>query len=123
MIKTKCTDCGKPFSGLPSDKTGKCGACQLIIMAGADQVSATIAERGKVYGDPLESHTNIGMAWTGLIQQHYGITLAHPLPASLVAQMLVAFKNQRSAKVYKDDNYLDMAAYAKFAEQFQKEGK
>lgn len=88
-----------------------------------DTVSATIAERGKVYGDPMESHTNIGLAWTGLIQQHYGITLAHPLPASLVAQMMASFKIQRSAKCYKDDNYVDLAAYARFAEQFQKEGK
>lgn len=42
------------------------------------------AKRGEVYGDPALSHTNIGLAWTGLIQQHYGITLAHPIPNYLV---------------------------------------
>ena len=84
-----------------------------------DQVQATIDERGKVYGDPFQSHQNIGLAWTGLLQQHYGITLPKPLPASLVAQMMVQFKVQRSARVFKDDNYLDMAAYSKFAKEFQ----
>lgn len=84
------------------------------------RLKAIAAERGRVYGDPKESHTNIGLSWTGLIQQHYGIALAHPLPPSLVAQMMVAFKNQRSARVYKADNYDDLKVYAEFAEQFQK---
>lgn len=84
-----------------------------------DKVSATIAERGKVYGDPYDSHENIGLCWTALIQQHYGLTLAKPIPASLVAQMMVSFKMQRSAKVFHEDNYVDAHAYAKFAEEFQ----
>lgn len=82
-------------------------------------VDKTITERGKVYGDPYQSHQNIGLAWTGLIQQHYGIKLDHPLPASLVAQMMVQFKMQRSARVFHADNYIDAHAYTKFAEEFQ----
>ena len=85
----------------------------------ADLVAATIAERGKVYGAPHESHVNIGLSWTGLIQQHYGITLDHPLPASVVELMLVAFKAHRASRVYKKDNYIDLAAYAEFAEESQ----
>lgn len=84
-----------------------------------DIVTATIAERGKIYGDPRESHANIGLSWTGLIQQHYGIKLDHPLPPSLVAQMMVAFKMQRAARVYHADNYVDAHAYTQFAEEFQ----
>lgn len=84
-----------------------------------DTVAATIAERGKVYGDPYQSHRNIGLAWAALIQQHYGIVLDYPLPASLVAQMMVAFKIQRAARVFHADNYIDLAAYARFAEEFQ----
>lgn len=85
-----------------------------------DIVEETIAERGKVYGGPFESHKNIGMSWTALLQQHYGLTFEKPIPASLVAQMMVCFKMQRSARVYKDDNYIDAHAYTKFAEEFQK---
>lgn len=83
-------------------------------------VDQTIAERGKVYGDPKQSHTNIGLSWTALLQQHYGLTLEHPLPPALVAQMMVAFKMQRSTRVFHADNYVDAHAYTKFAEDFQK---
>lgn len=89
-------------------------------LPGQDVVEKTIAERGLVYGDPYLSHLNIALSWTALLQQHLGITFDKPLPASLVAQMMVVFKMQRSAKVYKDDNYVDAHAYAKFADEFQK---
>ena len=49
----------------------------------------------------------------------YGITLDHPLPASVVELMLVAFKAHRASRVYKKDNYIDLAAYAEFAEESQ----
>lgn len=84
-----------------------------------DKVTETIAERSKVYGDPEASHTNIGLSWTGLIQQHYGIKLAHPLPSELVSLMMVVFKAQRSARVFHADNYIDLHAYARFAEEAQ----
>lgn len=84
-----------------------------------DIVSETIAQRGKVYGDPHDSHTNIGLSWTGLIQQHYGLQFKHPLPASLVSQMMVAFKMQRATRVFHADNYVDAHAYARFAEDSQ----
>lgn len=83
-------------------------------------VAAIIEERGKIYGDPQQSHANIGLSWTGLIQQHYGITLPHPIPASLVAQMMVSFKMQRACRVFHEDNYIDASAYASFAHDFQK---
>lgn len=82
-------------------------------------VDEVIAERGKVYGDPFKSHTNIGLAWSGLLRNH-GYELEHVIPASMVAQMLVIFKMLRSARVYKDDNYIDAHAYTQFADEFQK---
>jgi hypothetical protein len=89
-----------------------------------DIVARTIAERGKVYGEPHLSHKNIGLAFTGIIQQHYSIELPHPLPASVVELMMVAFKVHRSSRVYHADNYVDLKAYAKFAEESQlKEAK
>lgn len=89
-----------------------------------DIVTRTIAERGKVYGEPHLSHLNIGLAWTGAIQQFYGIELPHPLPASVVELMMVQFKAHRAVRVYHADNYVDLKAYAKFAEESQlKEAK
>ena len=84
-----------------------------------DKIQDTISERGIVYGDPEFSHHNIGLSWTGLIQQHYGLKLDHPIPASLVAQMMVNFKMQRACRVFKEDNYIDAHAYLHFAETFQ----
>lgn len=88
-------------------------------MITSELVADVVAERGKVYGDPYESHRNIGLTWTALIQQAYGIELPHPMPASLVALMMAAFKVQRSARVFKEDNYIDLSAYAGFAQSFQ----
>lgn len=83
-------------------------------------VKDVVAERGKVYGDPKQGHTNIGLAWTGIVQQHFGITLDHPIPPEIVALMMCAFKVQRACRVFKADNYLDLRAYLGFAEEFQR---
>lgn len=91
--------------------------------SGPEHLSQILAERGAIYGDPLDSHANIGLSWTGLIQQHYGITLDHPLPTSLVAQMMVVFKMQRAARVYHADNYDDAVNYLSFARQAQQQEK
>ncbi len=85
----------------------------------SDIVAATIKERGKVYGEPHLSHENIGLAWTGLIQQHFGIRLPGPIPAFLVELMMAQFKIQRSARVFHKDNYVDVRAYVNFAEHGQ----
>ena len=85
----------------------------------SDIVAETIQQRSAVYGEPHHSHVNIGLAWTALIQQYYGITLPAPLPAHLVELMMVAFKAQRSARVFHADNYVDLRAYAAFAEHAQ----
>ena len=85
-----------------------------------DIVNQTIAERGNIYGDPKLSHENIGLAWTGLIQQHYGIRLDHPLPSFLVSLMMVDFKASRASRVFHSDNFIDLRAHCKFAEDDQK---
>lgn len=88
-------------------------------MSKKQTVDEVVHERSKVYGDPYQSHKNIGLSWTALIQQHYGMDLDRPIPPALVAQMMVVFKMQRSAVVFKADNYIDAMAYAGFAEDFQ----
>ena len=85
----------------------------------SDPTADLIAERGKVYGEPRLSHENIGLSWTGMIQQHYAIRLDHPLPSHIVALMMVQLKAHRSARVYQADNYADLLAYSRFAENDQ----
>lgn len=84
-----------------------------------DTVHAVMRERGSVYGEPHHSHKNIGLAWTGILQQHYGIELPHPIPHSIVELMMVSFKLQRSSRVYHKDNFVDAKAYLEFAEHAQ----
>ena len=84
-----------------------------------DIVDSTIKERGKVYGEPHHSHTNIGLEWTGLLQQYYGINLPSVIPAHVVELMMAAFKIHRAVRVYHPDNYVDLKAYAGFAEHAQ----
>jgi hypothetical protein len=72
-----------------------------------------------IYGLPSESHRNIGISWTALINQHYGIVLPHPLPDWLVELMLVIFKAHRAARVYSADTFYDMLKYAEFANRHQ----
>lgn len=89
-----------------------------------DTVKFTIEERGRIYGEPHLSHENIGLAWTGLLQQHYGMRLEHPIPSWLVELMMASFKVHRSARVYHADNFVDAKAYLAFAEHAQaKPGK
>lgn len=79
------------------------------------RLKKVLRRRQKIYGPPASNHANIGLAWTGLLQQHYGITLPHSIPNWLVELMLVELKVNRSARVYHHDNYIDMVAYAGFA--------
>ncbi len=132
MTHTQCNLCGgKGFvpSIFGTDKV-TCPCCEGkgLVAVGKEQppsttdiVQATIEERGKVYGDPYESHKNIGLAWTALLRQAQFLpdNSSYVIPASLVAQMMVVFKMQRSARVFKEDNYVDAHAYTKFAEEFQ----
>jgi len=63
-----------------------------------EQLDRIITERGKQYGEPTFNHRNIGLAWTGLIQQHYGIDRAcNDAP-------------------YHEDNYLDGINYVRLAQ-------
>jgi hypothetical protein len=85
-----------------------------------DKLEAIKLERGKVYGESELSHENIGLAWTGILQQHYGIRFPESIPAWLVEHMMVQFKIQRSARVFHQDNFDDAKNYLEFAERDQK---
>lgn len=80
-------------------------------------------DRQAIYGDPLENHKGIGMAWTPLLQPHVeAIARGEPLKASTVAHMMAAMKLNRMRRVYHQDNYDDLAIYLEFARKWQEEG-
>lgn len=75
------------------------------------------AKRERVYGNAQENHDNIGLQWTGLLQQHYGIKLPKVLPGSMVATMMASLKCNRAATPleFNPDNYTDGMAYFEIA--------
>lgn len=82
-----------------------------------DEDKKIYVERKKRYGDHLHGHKNLGLLWTGLLQNHYGIRLAHPIPASLAELMMAANKLNRAAVNPKwKDNYHDGRIYLTLAE-------
>lgn len=83
-------------------------------------IEQTIEQRSNIYGPPQMSMENIGLAWTGLIQQHFGIRLDHPIPGFLTALMMSEVKINRSARVFHPDNFVDAPAFLQFAHDAQK---
>ena len=81
-----------------------------------ETVHQTMRERGTVYGEPHHSHKNIGLEWTGILQQFYGIDLPSAIPAHVVELMMASFKIHRAVRVFHEDNYVDCRAYLEFAE-------
>lgn len=80
-------------------------------------------DRKKSYPDANAGHTNLGLAWTGLIQNHYGIVLKEPLPAELVLLMMAASKANRCAVASREDDYIDLRNYARLAKEARGYGK
>ena len=82
-------------------------------------------QRGAQYGNADESHENTGLVWTGLIQNHYGIKLDHPLSASLVEIMMAGNKLNRmvTPNDMQDDDYLDGRVYIQLAREARRRGR
>jgi len=74
-----------------------------------------IEERSSYYGDPTFAHANLGLLWTGIIQNHYGIELPRPVSAELVHLLMVASKLNRIAVAHREDDYDDARCYLRLA--------
>jgi len=78
------------------------------------------AERGAIYGDPVENHKGIAMMIAPLLQPHWeAIRDMKPIPASTVCCLLVAVKLNRMRRVRHEDNPRDLTLYAMFADVMQ----
>lgn len=77
-------------------------------------------QRQKRYGHFIDAHENLGLVWTGLIQNYFRIKLSEPIPSHLVLLMMAASKLNR-AVAEKDlpdsDNYNDNKIYIEMAKQ------
>lgn len=75
--------------------------------------------RSARYGrDHVAGHRNLGLEWTGILQNHYGIQFEHPIPPHIVELMMVMSKCNRAAVDPNGrDNYVDGRAYLAMAEE------
>lgn len=73
----------------------------------------TCGERDESYGQPVDNLTDVAAMWSTYLQTKYKIDL--DLTAEDVAWMNVHIKIARSFKSFKEDNYVDAAAYAAIA--------
>lgn len=74
-------------------------------------------KREQYYGNAKRNHDTIGLMFTGLLENHYGFKLPHPVPGHIVALFLVCVKANRAAAPLKfnPDNYEDGMAYFEIA--------
>lgn len=73
-------------------------------------------DRNIVYGDSTVANTQLGLIWTAMIQQHYGIELPHPIPADLALLLQAGMKLCRLArKPDHEDSQKDALVYMKLA--------
>jgi len=80
------------------------------------------AERGARYGEGTQAHTNLGLIWTGILQNHFLMTLPAPIPADVVLLMMAANKLNRAAcpTPLHGDNYDDGVIYVEMAREAKK---
>jgi len=75
-------------------------------------------QRQKRYGNFVDAHENLGLIWTGLIQNYFQIKLPEPIPSHLVLLMMAASKLNRAVAekdLIDSDNYDDAKIYAEMA--------
>lgn len=73
-------------------------------------------ERGATYGDATLGHHNLGLCWTGILQNHFKTELPWPIPADVVLLMMAALKLNRAAiDRGGEDHYADGRIYIELA--------
>ena len=82
------------------------------------------SNRAQKYGPATFAHRNLGLIWTGILQNHFGCSLPHPIPPDVVLLMLGGNKINRAVleSSGRPDDYLDLRIYAQLAME-AREGK
>lgn len=81
------------------------------------------AQRQKRYGAFIRAHENLGLLWTGLIQNYFRIQLPSTIPSHIVLLMMVASKLNRitAEGSVNDENYDDGKIYLELTKNAKKE--
>lgn len=90
-------------------------------MTEAGKHSALISERGKTYGEPMESHEAIAHCWSGWLKARYGINIQ--LDATDAAMMMALMKVSRVGRALHcdtdhEDTWDDLEVYTSFGRSF-----
>lgn len=79
--------------------------------------AATVAERGKSYGDPSINLTGIGLHWTAILRNHFQNLDIPVIPGHVVALMFAGAKLNRLAKSPDhEDSEHDLRCYLSLAQ-------
>lgn len=79
----------------------------------------TFKTRQERYGTFIQAHKNLGLLWTGLLQNHFRIKLPGPIPSHVVLLMMTASKLNRAVAeelLPDEDNYVDAKIYTAMAQ-------
>lgn len=77
-------------------------------------------QRNALYGDPQRSMENLGLLWTGILQDHFQIRLPHMIPSYITSAMMAAFKLGRSVRPFQKnttEDYTDLRNYLDFSQE------
>jgi Domain of unknown function (DUF6378) len=120
------------FQGVPCcercrDKLKKAGLYDVAFPAAQPHASSPEnvreklrRERGARYGDVFINQSTIGQMYTAMLEQHYQISLPHPIPGSLAAAFMVLVKLNRAAfSPNHADNFDDAHNYLDFVQECQ----
>ena len=83
-----------------------------------DRVEKVQAEKTKQYGDATFGTANLGLAWTGILQNHFGVELPHVIPSHVILLMMASIKVNLAAmnSQFQEDDYVDGISYFELAE-------
>jgi len=84
-----------------------------------EKVQKIFDARQARYGTFIKAHENLGLEWTGIIQNHFRIKLPRPIPSHVVLLMMVASKLNRAVAeelLPDQDNYIDAKIYTAMAQ-------
>lgn len=83
-----------------------------------DEIEKILEERGRIYGDAVDTHEEIGKIWSIIISRYNDIPLSLEIPPHIVALCMASLKIVRASKQSGEshtDSFDDMEGYIRIA--------
>ena len=78
--------------------------------------------RSEVYGEAFDNHQGIAQVWACILKPHWrDIRLGKPIPAWVVALLMMGVKYNRMRLTFHEDNFTDELVYMSMVKKWQKE--